>query len=251
MRCMDDKPLSLPEVLPAGIDAVLVRFGLQPLPRAISAAQMLAADLAADPLDGVTETAAALASVLLRFDPAVTVRARLADEALRRATRISAAPLARPEPLRRWTIPASFVAADGPQLAQVARQLAVSEAEAVRQLCAADLRVLAIGFAPGQPYIGLLPEGWDLPRLPVLTPAVPVGAIVVAVRQIVMFAAPSSTGWQQLGRTAFRSFQPERTPPIPLRAGDSIRYVPVSPAEIAQLARQPDGLGGARLEVLR
>ena len=151
---------------------------------------------------------------------------------------------------RRWTIPAAFGGDHGPQLAEVAEKLGMSEDRAVQQICEADLRVLAIGFAPGQPYIGLLPRAWNLPRLAEMTPNVPVGAVVVAVRQIVIFGAASTTGWRQVARTGFRTFVPDRETPMLLKAGDAIRYAPIGAAEIEGLMT-PDGMGGARLEILR
>lgn len=239
-----------PQLLPAGPDAVLLRFALTPAPEAMAAAQALAADLAARPPGGVVEIAPALVSVLLRFDPAQTGRAALGRDVLARAQTIAARRPAPPIPARRWTIPVAFGAENGPQLAEIARHLGLTPTQAVDQLCATDLRVLTIGFAPGQPYIGLLPPGWDLPRLSDLTPQVPAGAIVMALRQIVMFGAASATGWRQIGRTAFRSFVPARAHPMPLRAGDAIRYAPTPADQIDALADAPDKLGGARLEVL-
>ncbi|MFV0384843.1 5-oxoprolinase subunit B family protein [Paracoccus sp. (in: a-proteobacteria)] len=240
-----------PEILPSGPDGVLLRFALHPLPQAMAAAQVLTADLEANPPAGTVEIAPALVSVLLRFDPAVTARAGVAADLLGRAGRIASDRPALPEASRRWTVPAAFGGDNGPQLAEVAALMNLSQDAAARQVCEADLRVLAIGFAPGQPYIGLLPESWELPRMAALNPSVPAGAVVVAVRQIVMFGGVSATGWRQIARVAFRSFRPGRADPMPLRAGDAIRYAPVSPAEIAALADAPDGLGGARLEVLR
>lgn len=246
----DPSPLT-PEALPAGPDGVLVRFGLTPDPLAMAAAQTLADDLGADMPPGGVEIAPALVSVLLRFDPAATSRAVLTRDLMARASRIAAGPLTPPDPARRWTIPASFGGADGPQLDEVAASLGLSPEAAVRQICEADLRVLTIGFAPGQPYIGLLPLAWNLPRMADLNPKVPAGAVVVAVRQIVMFGAESATGWRQLGRSEFRCFRPDRDAPMPLRPGDAIRYAPVGASELEGLADMPDGLGGARMEVLR
>ena len=238
-----------PQVLAAGPDGVLVRFGLTPAPDAMAAAQVLAAELRADAPDGTVEIAPALVSVLVRFDPARVARADVARDLDARAKKIAAGHPALPDPVRRWTIPAAFGGDHGPQRAEVAQKAGLSESDAVRQICEADLRVLAIGFAPGQPYIGLLPEAWNMPRLSDMTPNVPVGAIVVAVRQIVMFGASSTTGWRQVARTGFRAFVPDRDEPVLLKAGDAIRYVAVGAGEMESLTG--DGIGGATLEVLR
>lgn len=240
-----------PQALWAGMDGVLLRFALTPEPEAMAAAQKLVADLSDHLPQGVIEIAPGLVSVLLRFDSAETTRTALADELLGRARNILREAQETPDPARRWTIPVAFGGAEGPQLEEVAQAVGSSPDAAIRQICDADLRVLVIGFAPGQPYIGLLPESWNLPRQSGLTPEVPAGAIVVAVRQIVMFGAASATGWRQVGRSAFRSFRPERDTPMPLKAGDGIRFVPASGQEIADLEQADDPSGGAKLEMLR
>lgn len=246
---MDDAAPDLtPELLPAGLDGLLVRFHLSPHPAAIAAAQVMAARLQADPPPGTAEICPALVSVLLRIDAAAD-RADLAARLLAEARRIAAERPALPRPVRRWTIPAAFGGADGPDLGRVAAAMGRTEDAALAELLEAELRVLTIGFAPGQPYLGLLPPDWNLPRLPQITPEVPAGAIVVALRQIVVFGAPSPTGWQQLGRTAFRSFLPARAAPMVLRAGDAVRFVRVAP-DALPAPEDGGGLGGARLERL-
>ena len=239
-----------PQILPAAADAVLVRFALQAEPQAMAAAQVMARQLDADTPEGVVEIAPALVSVLLQFDPAVVYRDDLVRALLPQATAIAEQRPDPPPPLRRWTIPAVFGGEHGPHLDDVAGQLGLSPDQAVQQLCRADLRVLTIGFAPGQPYIGLLPPVWDLPRMADLAPRVPAGAVVVAVRQIVMFGAASATGWRQVGCSAFRTFLPDRETPMPLRAGDAIRYRSIPAEELAELSERSDGMGGATVEVL-
>jgi len=236
-----------PEVLPLGPDGIVLRLGLRVTEAVTAQVQALAARLRARPPDGVEEVATALASVLLRFDPACVSRSDLVA-ALAPFLDLPADPPPAPI-LRRWTIPAAFGGEAGPQLADLARKVGIPETRAVEALCASDLAVLAIGFAPGQPYLGLLPPPWDIPRQSELTPQVPAGALVVAVRQVVLFANPSMTGWRQAGLCAFRPFQADRAEPFALRAGDAIRFVPICTSELAALAGG-DGLGGARLEPL-
>ncbi|MBE3640448.1 5-oxoprolinase subunit B family protein [Mangrovicoccus algicola] len=240
-----------PEALPSGADGMILRFALRPGPEAMAAAARLAQRLEAAPPAGMVEICPALVSVFLRFDPARSTRRALAEAVLAEARALLRDPPAPPEPLRRWHLPVCFGGSHGPQLGEAARLAGLSETAAVAQLCAADLRVLAIGFAPGQPYLGLLPEAWGFPRMSELNPSVPQGAVTVAVRQLVIFAAQSATGWRSIGRTAMRPFQPGRETPVPLRAGDAIRLSPVAPGEFDALAEAADGMGGARPETLR
>ncbi len=231
-----------PQLLPLGMDAYLVRFRAaftEPANRAALAFAAEAADLV-----GVTEVLPALTSTMVRFEGA-RAPARDALQTLIDSRDWLALPPT--SPTRIWTLPLSFDGGDAPGLASAAQQAGVSETEAVTQILAATPRVLAIGFAPGQPYMGLLPQNWDFPRQTDLT-SVPAGALVAAIRQLVLFANASPTGWVQVARTSFRPFSPGSSDPTPLRAGDEIRFARVSESELESLAQQP--LGGAKREDL-
>ena len=241
-------PVALPDLFPLGQDGILARFGdgFQAQPAAALAFGRAVRD--AD-LPGVTEVATALASTLVRFAPQVVTRDALTDTLHRiavmpRAGDVSAAG-------RLWTIPASFGGESGPQLSEAAQIAGMTPDAAIAQISATDLSVLAIGFAPGQPYLGHLPDRWDMPRQTDLTPQVPAGALVVALRQVVLFANPSPTGWRWIGTCALDPFRSDRADPFALRAGDRVRFTPTDADTIARLrAGQTDGLGGACCTVM-
>ena len=239
----DPAPMT-PDIVPLGTDALLVRFADRLDDRANRRAVAFRAMLEAAPVDGVLETAPALGSVLVRIDPKAegAVRAALAG-------RMGAVPEAAPEGARTWTLPCAFGGTDGPQLGEAAALAGMTEAEAVRALCAAPIRVLALGFAPGMPYLGILPPEWDLPRQSALTPTVEPGALVLAVRQMVLFGTRAPTGWRQVARTGFRPFDLSRPEPVALAAGDVVRLRALPSDEVDAMAlADPRGLGGATVE---
>jgi len=240
-----------PEIMPLGADGLLVRFSTRLSDKANRAVLALAGMLEAEMPEGVAEMSTALASVYLRFDPDRTSRARLAAELRKRLAARDWTALPEVVPKRRWHIPTAFGGDHGPQLAETAALLGMGEEQAVADLAAHPVRVLAIGFAPGQPYLGMLPERWDIPRLQQITPQVPASSLVVAVRQLIVFTAASPTGWRQVGQTAFRPYRPETGKPFPLLPGDLLRFEPVSAEELGRIIRSDvDGTGGARLEVV-
>lgn len=241
---MDD----LPEIFPLGPDGVLVRFSDRLSEPANRAALAFRAEVEALDLDGVTECAGGLTSVLVRFRPDVLHRTDL-EEALREAIGTGGwGEAALPGGRTLWCLPAAFGGGEGPDLEEAAGLAGQTPDEAVAAICAAPLRVLALGFAPGQPYLGFLPERWAIPRRSDVTPEVPRGAVVVAVRQVIPFANAAPTGWRQVGRTAFRCHDPKAETPLPLRPGDEVRFSPVSAEELAALEGAP--FGGATREAL-
>ena len=169
-----------------------------------------------------------------------------------RLSRRDWADVASPEPTRRWTIPIAFGDAFGPDLTKAARAAGLPVQDAITDLCSQDVDVLTLGFAPGQAYLGFLKDHWNIPRMEAINPSVPAGALILAIRQLIVFTSENPTGWHHIGQSGFLPFSLERAEPILLRAGDALRFTPVTPADMTNiLADNPDGLGHAKLEVLR
>ncbi|MFV0335089.1 MAG: 5-oxoprolinase subunit B family protein [Tropicimonas sp.] len=243
----DTAPSRFPEIVPLGLDGLLVRFADRFAEDGNRAALAFRAAVEAAGLDGLRETSCSLGATYLRFDPRQVPVERLEEQVtgLLEGRDWYHAPL--PAGRRLWSIPTVWGGADGPQLDTVAALAGVSAQEAVAMLSVARLRVMTIGFAPGLPYLGQLPEIWNLPRQTDLQTRVPPGALGLAVRQCVLFPAQTPTGWYHVARTAFRCFRPESGTPFPLRPGDELTFPAVSAREIAALEGDPDG--GARCEV--
>jgi len=239
-----------PQVSPHGLDALVVRFGSRMSEPANRAALAFRASLDREGWLGVEETASALTSVFVRFDPRSVSHAemtrRLDDHIAR--TEWTTADLGAER--RLWRIPTVYGGAHGPQLEDAARLVGVSAEAAIRELSSTPVRVLAIGFAPGQPYLGELPGHWAIPRQSGLTPEVPEGALTTAICQFVLFANPSPTGWRHIGQTAFRCFRPEAEDPFPLRPGDEALFEAVPPDALDRIRRDDPRGGGAASERL-
>lgn len=239
-----------PDLLPLGADGILVRFATRLDDAANLAVLGFANALEADLPDGVVEISTALASAFVRFDPDRVSRDTLITTLRQRLDGWDWSETESNKAKRQWFIPAAFGGELGPQLAETAAILGMSEAETIADIAANPVRVLAIGFAPGQPYLGMLPERWDIPRLQSITPSVPAGALVAAVRQLIVFSGPTPTGWRHIGQTAFRPFRAASSAPFPLLPGDMVHFTPVSAEEYDRISRSDtDGSGGARLEI--
>jgi KipI family sensor histidine kinase inhibitor len=239
-----------PQIRNAGIDGLLVSFGDSLDEAANRAALALRDAVERESWPGVEETATSLVSTYIRFDLLGGDRAALLQKLtdLVAARDWTAAEL--PRGRRLWRIPTVYGTDLAPQLAEAAELAGLSPEEAAAQIAASQVRVQTIGFAPGLPYLGALPPDWDIPRQTALTKTVPVGALVVAIRQLVLFSVEAPTGWRHIGQTAIRLFRPEAPDPFVLRPGDEALFEPV-PREAwdALTASGPDG--GATSEPIR
>jgi KipI family sensor histidine kinase inhibitor len=116
---------------------------------------------------------------------------------------------------------------DGADLADVAEHWGVSPAQAVRLHSGVEYRVAFCGFAPGFGYLTGLPAELALPRRATPRAAVPVGSVAVAGRYTGVYPSASPGGWQLLGRTGARLWDPAREPAALLAPGTRVRFVPV------------------------
>jgi KipI family sensor histidine kinase inhibitor len=120
---------------------------------------------------------------------------------------------------------------DGEDLAEVARRTGLTEAEVIVAHQGQDYRVFAIGFQPGFPYAGYLPEGLSgLARRASPRVRVPGGSVAVVGRQTAIYPAESPGGWHLLGRTPLKIVD-VALGRFPIRAGDRIRFERVGPDE--------------------
>lgn len=211
---------SLPTLMPLGDSALLIRFATRLDDGANRAAVAVARHLGLAPPHGVTEIVPSLVSVLVRYDP----RSVGYDE-LTGALRLAiSSHVDTAQDGTRHAIPVRFGGEAGPDLAEVARQLELSEDAFIARHNANALRVLATGFAPGFVYCGLHPDGLHLSRRQEVRSRVPAGSVLFAAGQTAITATPVPTGWYVIGRTAFRNFDPAATPPTTLRPGDGVRF---------------------------
>jgi len=240
-----------PIIRTVGLSGILVSFADKLSEPANRAALAFRAAIDAQEWPEVSETSTSLVSAFLQVDLAATpldaMKERLID--LIGQQDWFAAPL--PQGRTLWHVPTVYGTDLAPQLEEAAQVAGLDPDAAVKELSEARVRVLTIGFAPGQPYLGELSETWNIPRQQKLTQAVPAGALVVAVRQLVVFTNITPTGWRHVGQTAFKTFRPDAKQPFALSPGDELTFPAIAEKEFKDIqTKDTSGNGGAVTETL-
>jgi KipI family sensor histidine kinase inhibitor len=168
----------------------------------------------------------AYASVLVPFDPLVLEEAAVRD-AIAVALDAADKPSVPADRARVVTVPVRYGGPDGPDLAEVAVRTGRSEMDVVQLHAGTEYHVFCVGFTPGFPYLGLVPEELALPRRPTPRLRVPAGSVAIAGRQTGIYPADTPGGWLLIGRTDLPAWDPQREPPALLEPGDRVRFVPV------------------------
>ena len=118
---------------------------------------------------------------------------------------------------------------DGPDLADVAAHCGLSADEVVQRHTQAEYVVYFIGFQPGFAYLGGLDDALHTPRRAEPRVAVPAGSVGIGGAQTGIYPLATPGGWQLIGRTALRLFDPQAEPPTLLAPGDRVRFVAERP----------------------
>jgi len=123
-------------------------------------------------------------------------------------------------------IPVVYGGAAGPDLGEVARHAGLSEKQVVELHSAIEYVVWFLGFQPGFPYLGGLPEQLATPRRAEPRLQVPAGSVGIGGAQTGIYPLVSPGGWQLIGHTSLPLFDAKRDEPVLLRPGDTVRFVP-------------------------
>jgi KipI family sensor histidine kinase inhibitor len=134
-------------------------------------------------------------------------------------------------------VPVRYGGTFGPDLPAVASFGGCTELEAARLHSARLYRVFMLGFLPGFAYMGQVDERIAAPRLDTPRARVTAGSVAIAGRQTAIYPVDSPGGWQIIGRTSLRMFDPDRPNPFLLQSADRVRFVPVDAAGIEQPPR--------------
>jgi antagonist of KipI len=217
--------LSRARVLPLGNAGWSVELG-DTLDFATNArVRALDRELAERPFPGFVEAVPTLRSLLVLYDERSARPAAVGRELALRLGSLESAPSVSG---RLHEVPTRYGGDAGPDLQPLARELRLTEREIVRLHAAGEYAAFMLGFKPGFPYLGLVPPELECARHKTPRVRVPAGSVALAGRQTGIYPVTSPGGWQLVGRTSLRLFDPFREEPALVSPGDRVRFTPVA-----------------------
>ena len=228
---------------PLGDAAVVLEFGTGISPDTHRAIAAFGAYLAQQSFAGLRETVPAFTTLTVYYDPwQLSENGRYQPyervaEILRQLLATAPAAEATTE-TSLVEIPVCYGGGFGPDLEFVAQHTGLTTDEVIALHSNPEYLVHMIGFAPGFPYLGGLDARLTTPRRPQPRTLVPAGAVGIAGPQTGIYSLPTPGGWQLIGRTPLRLFNPEWAAPSRLRAGQHLRFVPIAATEFTRLQQQ-------------
>jgi inhibitor of KinA len=210
---------------PLGDQAVLVAFA-----REVDALRFAAA-VRANKLPWLVDVVQAYATVAVFFDPD---RVGFAAAAVALRDLKTEAATAAPGPLH--VVPCCYSL--NLDLERVAEATGLPANEVVRLHTSVEYTVYAIGFCPGYPYLGYLPQPLcGVPRLNSPRLRVEAGSVGLTGRQTGIYTEERPGGWNIVGRTPL-CLVDVAAGFFPIRTGDRVRFVAIDEAQYRRLLGQ-------------
>jgi inhibitor of KinA len=237
------------EIIPLGDSALIVRVREQfedAPEETLDEVLRIFQSLRRAAIPGVIELAPAYTSIAVFFDPVAVLKANGAANGVfdELATRIRSAIIPASRRHRRAAgngprlieIPVCYDREFGFDLDRVGDHTKLSEREIVDLHSASEYRVACIGFVPGFPFLAGLPKNLATPRRDVPRKEIPAGSVGIGGAQTGIYPLRSPGGWNLIGRTPLKLFDPTKDPPTLLCPGNRVRFRAITREEFAAFA---------------
>jgi KipI family sensor histidine kinase inhibitor len=212
--------------MPFGDSALVVKFGDTISPDVNCRVISLGEAIQKAEIQGVEEVVPTYRSLLVRYDSQKTSYERLATR-IRNLDKTLKTSSVKPES-RKISVPVVYGGEYGPDLAHVARFHGLTEEQVIQLHSEREYRVYMIGFVAGFPYLGEVSDRIAMSRLETPRLKVPAGSVGIAEKQTGIYPCDAPGGWQIIGRTSLRLFDPQKQPPALLNPGDMVTFQPIT-----------------------
>ena len=199
-------------------------LGLAMVLEELRADQAGGARLVENAFSAIVDVVPTFRSLTVHFNPLLCDGERLGNDLLRLCATSGAAH----QTGRQWSIPVCFDDEYAPDLNDLAHSKGMSREAVIDLMTKADFQVYMIGFMPGFPYMGGLPQVLEMPRLSSPRKAVPARSLAVAGAMCAVYPWESPGGWRLLGRTPVPMFSVlDKESPALLASGDRVKWRPI------------------------
>ena len=221
-------------ILTAGDSALLIEFGKEINPETKRKITAIVQLMREQHIEGIVDVIPAFCSLLINYDPRV-----LSYEELKERMENLLKMETKTETTRKriFEIPVCYGGEYGPDIDNIAEHAGLSVNEVIKIHSSKDYLIYILGFLPGFTYLGGLDERIHTPRLASPRLTIRAGSVGIGGSQTGIYPLDSPGGWQLMGLTPVRTYDPERQTPILVEAGDYIRFIPIDEEEFLRIQK--------------
>jgi inhibitor of KinA len=207
---------------PLGDSAVLVELGNEIDPTINQHVHALNALL--QNTNGIIETVPAYCTLLVHYDSinfSFHQIKTLVEEKMNQLSKMNQ------ETARRLEVPVRYGNPSNSDIEIVASSKKISIADVIQIHSEKEYRIYMMGFTPGFPYMGILDERLNMPRLQTPRTLVQAGSVAIAGSQTGIYPLDSPGGWHIIGWTPLKLFDPTSETPFLFSPGDVVKFIPM------------------------
>ena len=215
-------------ILAAGDSAIAIELGNE-ISEAVSArVRSLQLLIEQHPVKGFIECVPTYRSLMIHYDPRIVSYSSMIKELKSLETQAGYIELPAPEVTE---IPTCYGGEYGPDIETVAAHSGLSVDEVIQIHTSAEYLIYMIGFSPGFPYLGGMDPRIAAPRLESPRTKIRAGSVGIAGSQTGIYPIDSPGGWQLIGWTPVRLYDPHAENPILLKAGNYLKFKAITKEE--------------------
>jgi len=211
-----------PRIVPLGDSTALVQLGDEIDLTINQRVHILANLITTSCVNGIIETVPAYATLLVHYDPLVLSFTQVKNILHAKMTQMQENESRKP---RQVEVPVQYGGDLGPDLESVASHCGLRVEDVIRIHCGKIYTVYMMGFTPGYPYMGKLDDALIMPRLKTPRTHVSAGTVAIAGSQTGIYSIESPGGWNLIGWTPLKLFDPESDSPFLFAPGDEVKFV--------------------------
>jgi inhibitor of KinA len=133
-------------------------------------------------------------------------------------------------------VPVCYGGEFGPDLDGVAAFASCTGDEVIALHTGCQYRVYLVGFVPGFAYLAEVDRRIAAPRRSTPRAAVPAGSVAIASGQTGVYPSETPGGWNIIGRTPLKPYDPSRSDPFLFHVGDNVQFRPISRDEFDRVS---------------
>lgn len=223
---------------PLGDSAFLIKVGDKisiDIHKKIRAFQVL---IQKNKITGISELIPAYNELLVCYNPEIIYFKDLLNELKNFEQNLDIAQLPEPKIIH---IPVCYDSQFAPDLRIVAQKNQLSSDEVIKIHSSGKYLIYMLGFTPGFCYLGGLDSKIATPRKENPRERIEAGSVGIAGNQTGIYPIDSPGGWQIIGKTPLKLFNPEKENPFLAEPGNYIKFDPITQKEFYLMEQKERG----------
>lgn len=220
--------------LTAGDKALTIEYGNEISEDISSKVRSMMVALEINKIDGIVEIVPTYRSLMVHYNPLIIGYDKLVNKLKSLENKLEDISLPEPEVIE---IPTVYGGEYGPDIGNIAKHNKITVEEVVKIHSSKEYLIYMLGFTPGFPYLGGMNGKIATPRLKSPRTKINKGSVGIAGSQTGIYPIDSPGGWQLIGKTPLKLYEPNREVPILLKAGNYIKFVPIFEGEYKSIEK--------------